>query len=68
MLIEKRNDERQKAFALVDRPHAELRRTMEEGAKLRHQLALEMKKEPGKIVYTTERENLEQEFEQHFDR
>ncbi len=41
---------------------------MEEGAKLRHELALEINKAPGKIVYTTERENLEQEFEQHFDR
>lgn len=66
--IEKRNIERQKAYAAIERPHAELRRTMEEGAKLRHELGLEINKAPGKIVYTTERENLEQEFEQHFDR
>ncbi len=65
--IEKRNIERQKAYAVIERPHADLRRTMEEGAKLRHELALEINKAPGKIVYTTERENLEQEFEQHFD-
>ena len=41
---------------------------MEEGEKFRRELALEMNRAPGKIVYTTERENLEQEFEQHFDR
>lgn len=66
VLIQERNSERQKAFAVIERPNAELRKTMEEGAKLRHELALSMQ-QPSKVVYTTERENLEQEFEQHFD-
>lgn len=67
VLIEERNRQRQKAYAIIERPHAELRKTMEEGGKLRHELALTMNEGPGKVVYTTERENLEQEFEQHFD-
>jgi hypothetical protein len=67
VLIEERNRERQKAFAVIERPHAELRKTMEEGAKLRQELALTMNDGPGKVVYTTERENLEQEFEQKID-
>ncbi len=66
VLIEERNNERQKAFAAIERPHSELRKTMEAGAKLRHELALSMQ-QPSQVVYTTERENLEQEFEQHFN-
>lgn len=63
-LIELRNAQRREAYALIERPNAELRKTMEEGGKLRQELAIGH--QPGKVVYTTERENLEQEFEQHF--
>lgn len=61
--IERRNLERQKAYAVIERPNAELRQTMAAGAMLRRELAQTMK-QPSQIVYTTERENLEQEFEQ----
>lgn len=61
--IERRNTARQKAYAVIERPNAELRHTMGEGAKLRRELAQSMK-EPSRVVYTTERENLEQEFEE----
>lgn len=61
--IERRNAERQKAYAVIERPNAELRQTMAAGALMRRELA-KTNNQPSKIVYTTERENLEQEFEQ----
>jgi len=61
--IERRNAARQKAYAVIERPDAELRKTMAGGAMLRRELAQAIK-QPSQIVYTTERENLEQEFEQ----
>ncbi len=64
--IERRNTARQKSYAVIERPNAELRKTMAAGAMLRRELAHSIN-QPSTVVYTTERENLEQEFEQHFE-
>lgn len=61
--IERRNAARQKSYAVIERPNAELRKTMAAGAMLRRELAHAIN-QPSTVVYTTERENLEQEFEQ----
>ena len=66
--IEERNKKRLAAFNVIDRPHSELRKTIDAGAQLRHQLSLALNKEPGKVAYTTERDNFDQQYEDEMRR
>ncbi len=68
MLILERNKKRLAAFNVIDRPHAELRKTIDAGAQMRYQLSLALNKTPGQVAYTTERDNFDQQFEDELRR
>lgn len=62
--IENRNNKREKALQQLRQPRAELQQTLSESKLFRAELAASQGKTPAKIAYTTEKDNLEQQFEE----
>lgn len=63
-LIETRNNKREKALQQLRQPRAELQQTLSESKVFRAEFAAEQKRGTAKIAYTTEKDNLEQQFEE----